>query len=177
MNTEFPTREQIKKDAEQPKIATYQEYLIEQIKNIDLSNIDYTNVNFEELQRETIKSKIYFWTRVYISNEINIQPDDDVSITYTYSGEKLMTKFICYSKKGVISDNNTIIQFDNEDDKKVLCLMVDEDKINNDSEDIRFIRRLFKNSKYFSYEILRRADLVIKNETQNYIIEYYDIDF
>jgi hypothetical protein len=177
MNTDFPTREEIKKEFETPKLNTHYDYLAEQIKQLELDKFNFENVDYDKIEHISEKSKIYFWIRVYLSNEIDIEPGDDVTITYTYSNEKLNTKFICYSKKGVVSNNNTIIQFDNEDDTKVLCLMVDKDKIDYDSEDIPFIRSLFKESKFFTYQMLRRADLVIKNETQNYNIEYYDIDF
>jgi hypothetical protein len=71
-------------------------------------------------------------------------PNDTIRITYLNSGEFLDTKFICYQKKGTERDmEQNIINYNTEDDEKVLCLMVDSDKINYDNADIPFIKTLF----------------------------------
>lgn len=151
--------------------------LIDIIKEIDTSKIvdstedDVTTKILEE-------QKTYFWIRIFLNDEENnIEIGDDVSIKYEPSGEELLTKFVSFGKVGLDSDQGEQMKYyDAEDDKRVLCLMVDESKI-NDNDNIPFIRTLFKNGRYFEYQIIRRNELLFINKRNNVVFEYYDCSF
>ena len=55
--------------------------------------------------------------------------------------------------------------------------MVNEEKINYDSEDILYIRKLFKIGRYYEYELLKRSELILTNKRTEETLEYYDIEF
>ena len=164
----FPDRNEIKK--------SYVDDIVEQAKLLDLEKIEYSNVDFKPRNQIVEKQKVYFWIRVYLHEEVNIEPNTDVTIKYLPSGETLTTKFICYAKKGTEKNQaENVINFNPEEDTKIWCLMVDADKIDNHSQDIPFIRTLFRISRWYSPQILRLAELEISfNDTPIY---YYDIDF
>ncbi len=124
------------------------------------------------------EQKVYFWIRLYISDEdSNIEVGDDISIQWSPSGEELVTKFICYGKRGLQKDhNNQVINYESEDDKKVLCLMVDE-RVVNFSNEIPFIRTLFKTGRYYEYQLVKRNELLFVNKRNGVILDYYDCDF
>jgi hypothetical protein len=152
--------------------------LVEQIKKIDSEEVSDKiddSVDVSEIE----KQKIYIWLRVYLKSEISdIKEGDDFKIEYTPSGEKLISKFIAYGKKNSIkdADDYTQIQVNTEDDNKVLCLMVDENEIQN-GENIPFIRTLFKTSRHFEYQVYKREQLTITNIRTNEILDYIDCDF
>lgn len=156
---------------------TYFDSLIEQAKSIDVDKTDWSNSDFKPRSEIVEKQKVYFWIRLYTSEESNLTPDQDVTIEYRLSGEVLTTRFICFAKKGLEKDlNHLVVNYNSEDDNKILCLMIDADKINKDSEDIPLIRTLFKVGRYFSPQILRKGDLIVR-DSQGNEIEYFDIDF
>jgi hypothetical protein len=164
----FPDRKEIKK--------TYVDNIIEQAKLIDVEKIDDTKSEFKPRNQIIEEQKVYFWIRVYLHDEVSIEPNTDVTITYRESGEKLTTKFICYAKKGAEKNQDeNVINYNPDEDKKVWCLMIDADRIDKNSQDIPFIRSLFRISRWYSPQILRLIDLDISyNDTS---ISYYDIDF
>jgi len=164
----FPDRKEIKK--------TYVDNIIEQAKLIDVEKIDYTNSDFKPRNQIIEEQKVYFWIRVYLHDEVSIDPNTDVTLTYLGSGEKLITKFICYAKKGAEKNQDeNVINYNPDEDKKVWCIMIDSNRIDNNSQDIPFIRSLFRISRWYSPQILRLSDLDISyNDTS---ISYYDIDF
>lgn len=165
----FPDRKEISKQ-------TYINQIVEQAKEIDVDKIDFNGGNFKPRSEIVEKQKVFFWIRVYLNQEISIEPNTDVKLTYLESGESLITKFITYAKKGTERNlNEMVINYNPEDDTKVLCLMIDSDRIDNNSNDIPFIRSLFRISRWYSPQILRLSDLQISvNDTP---LEYYDIDF
>jgi hypothetical protein len=124
------------------------------------------------------EQKIYFWIRLYLSEEdLNIQVGDDITISYEPSGEELVTKFICYGKSGLERDHNDeVINYNPEDDKKILCLMVDENHVNY-SQEIPFIRTLFKTGRHYEYQLMRRDELIFINKRNGIILDYFDCDF
>ena len=70
----------------------------------------------------------------------NIQIGDDIAIHWTPSGEELVTKFICYGKQGLERDHNDeVINYNPEDDKKVLCFMVDIELLKSESMFYSFV--------------------------------------
>ncbi|MCK9477558.1 MAG: hypothetical protein M0R46_16710 [Candidatus Muirbacterium halophilum] len=152
--------------------------LIRAIKEIDTDNIKELDDDSPELittSKIIEKQKVYLWIRLYLKTEININIGDVVTLTYTPSGEKLDTIFSSYGKKGNNENHdNEIIDYDPEDDKKILCLMIDEDTI-KDNSDIPFIRTLFKNSKHYEYQLVKRDELIFKSGEM--IINYYDVDY
>jgi hypothetical protein len=156
----------------------YQEHLIDQIKEIDVTKIKEDG-DFEVRTKIVEGQKVYFWIRVYLKEEDNsLSPNDDISIRYAITGEILNVKFICYNKSILTQDHDpNVVNYNPEDDRKVLCLMVDSERINKDSEDIPFIRTLFKIGRHYEYQLLKREDLEIVIEKNGQILDYFDIDF
>ena len=154
--------------------------LLEAIKKIDTSNLsdenpDYVNpINSKVLEEQ----KVYFWIRLYLKDELSdVKPGDDFEICYIKSGETLVTKFVAFGKKNLNRDlDNVIVNYDPEDDKKCLCLMVDEDEMKT-SQKIPFIRTLFKTSPYFQFQVYRREELLFSNLRTGVICDYSDCDF
>ena len=170
MNNTFPERNQIIRQS-------YIDNIVEQAKSVDLEKVDYGNVDFKPRSEITEKQKVFFWIRLYLNDEIDIKVDTDVNIQYVVSGETLVTKFICYAKKGISKDmDEQVINYNPEDDKRILCLMIDADRIDNKSDDIPFIRTLFRIGKYYEAQILRNSDLLITDSSGNKL-EFFDIDF
>ncbi len=182
MNTNFPSREDIKKKTSDNNL-NYQERLIKSIQNVDIDNLDFENSDYSIKNGVTEKQKVYFWIRLYLSKEDDFEPNDDIIIKYNYSssGEELSTKFICYAKLGAENSAETVVDelvgYTPEDNKKVLCLMVDSERIDKDSDDIPFIRSLFRISRYYEYQLMRRDNLTFINKRTGNVLEYYDVDF
>jgi hypothetical protein len=152
--------------------------LVEQIKKIDSDELS-DNVNDEIEVSEVEKQKVYIWLRVFLKNELeDIKEGDNFKIEYLPSGEYLITKFIAFGKKNSFkdADDYTQIQAHTEDDPKVLCLMVDENEIQN-SQEIPFIRTLFKVSRHFEFQVYRREELVFTNNRTGLKIDYIDCEF
>lgn len=173
----FPDRKDIRKSGSD---LGYRDSIVEQIKSIDVENVDFTNNGgFRPRAKIVEGQKIYFWIRVYLSEEDNVLvANDDISIRYVHSGEILETKFICYAKSNLTKDHDpNVVNYNPEDDKKVLCLMVDSERINKNSDDIPFIRTLFKIGNYYDYQLLKREELELVIKKSGEIIDYFDIDF
>jgi hypothetical protein len=151
--------------------------LVEQIKTIDTEVIKDWDSNTDPGMKVIEEQKVYVWVRLYLKEEANVETGDDVVITYTPSGEKLETKFICYGKSDLGKDHDDeIVNFNAEDNKKVLCLMVDQDKINKGT-DIPFIRTLFKTGIHYQYQLVRRDELLFINSRTGETLEYFDCDY
>lgn len=155
----------------------YRDTLIEQIKGIDTTDLS-DNVSDAAINKVIEEQKVFFWIRLYIKDEEpNIEIGDNIIIHYTPSGEKVKTKFICYGKQGLDKDSGEIVtHYNTEDDKKVLCLMIDEKTVNF-SEEIPFIRTLFKTGRHYEYQLVRRDELQFLIEKNNIILDYYDTSF
>jgi hypothetical protein len=153
------------------------EQLLQQVKDIDTTNLsdDVSDlVNTIVLEEQ----KIYFWTRLYLRDENpNVEIGDDISIVYTPSGEKLQTKFICFEKTGLGQDQaDDVTSYNTEDNKKVLCLMIDTNLVNN-SEEIPFIRTLFKTGYHYEYQLTKRDELLFILDKSSIVLDYFDVDF
>lgn len=167
----FPDRKEL------AKRRSYRDSIIETAKNIDVEKIDYKNVDFGPQNKIIEEQKVYFWIRVYLKEEIDVEPNTDITITYLPTEESLVAKFICYAKKGHEKDRQQdVVNYNPEDDKRILCLMVDADRIDKKSEDIPFIRSLFKISRWYSPQILRLSEFKI-TDTSEREFEFYEIDF
>ena len=150
--------------------------LVEQIKTIDTEVVKDWDKNTNPDMKVLEEQKVYIWIRLYLKEESDIEIGDDIIMVYKPSGEKLETKFICFGKEGMEKDNDGLVNWNSEDNKKVLCLMVDQDKINNGT-DIPFIRTLFKTGIHYEYQLLKRDDLVFLNERTKETLEYFDCDY
>lgn len=155
---------------------TLYEFVQEQLMEVDTT--DLTDDVSDEVITDITPEVVYFWTRLYLKDENpNIEIGDIVNITYTPSGEKLKTQFFAYGKTGLDRNHDDeLINFNAEDDKKVLCLMVEE-KVVNESEDIPFIRTLFKLGRHYEYQLVKRDELQFVVERNGVILDYFDSDF
>ena len=119
------------------------------------------------------KQKTYLWIRLYLNNEVELTPNDTVTISYDI--ETLNTKFVCYAKKGSDRDEGEFISnYNPEDDKKVLCLMVDFGDLESNNF-ISTIRSLFKNTIWYRYNLLKRDELIFSHNGKQ--LSYYDTEF
>ena len=151
--------------------------LVEQIKTIDTEVVKDWNKNTDPDMKILEEQKVYIWIRLYLKEESDVEIGDDIFMTYTPSGEKLNTKFICYGKINMDKDHNDeIVNYNTEDDKKVLCLMVDQDTINK-GIDIPFIRTLFKSSIHYQYQLMRREELLFINNRTGETLDYFNCDY
>lgn len=150
--------------------------IIESIRSIDDSNIKYDD-NYDVSVNIIEKQRVYLWIRLYLKEEISdINVGDDFEIKYLLNDDKIIAKFIAYGKKNLNRDlDNMIINYDPEDNKKCLCLMVDEEDISSDKT--KFIRTLFKTSKFYQFQVYRRSDLVFTNIRTDSIVDYIECDF
>lgn len=175
LNGGFPDRKNIKKVN-----MGYRDSIIEDIKSIDVDKVNFNNNGGFKPRTKIVESqKIYFWIRVYLSEEDRILlPNDGISIKYVESGEVLEAKFICYAKSNLNKDHDPdVVSYNPEEDKKVLCLMVDSERIDKNSDDIPFIRTLFKIGRYYEYQVVKREDLELIVDKSGQKLEYFDIDF
>lgn len=156
----------------------YLELISNELSKIDTANAEKWTYDENPSVKIVDEQKVYFWIRLYISEESpNIEIGDDIIIHWEPSGEELVTKFICYGKKGLERDyNDQVVNYNTEDDHKVLCLMVDE-RVINFSEEIPFIRTLFKTGRHYEYQLVKRTDLLFINKRNGLVIDYYDCDF
>lgn len=127
----------------------------------------------------TDPQKVYFWIRLFVEDEeLDILPNDELLMKYKWApDEELTVKFVCYGKKGLAHDHDSeIVNYNPEDDKKTLCLLVDSDVVNH-SDNIPFLRKLFRSSFYFEEEIIKREDMTFTNQRTGLDVIYFDADF
>ena len=155
---------------------TLYEFVQEQLKDLDTT--DLSDDVSQDPEVEITPEKVYFWTRVYMKEENpNIEIGDYITIKYLPSGEELKTQFITYAKDGLEKDHDDeLTSYNAEDNKKILCLMVDEKEI-NEREDIPFIRTLFKLGHHYEYNVMRRDELIFTNVRNGVLIEWFECDF
>jgi len=155
----------------------YLDNIVELIRTIDTTELT-DSVDQTAVSKVTEEQKVYFWIRLYLKDEnINAQIGDDISINWKLSGEKLITKFICYGKTGLSKDHqDEMTNYNPEDDKKCLCLMIDS-KMVNFNNDIPFIRTLFKTGYHYEYQLVKREDLQFIIDKNSVILDYFECDF
>lgn len=166
----------------------YREQLLESIRKIDTDGLS-DEVDQTSSLKVVEEQKVYFWIRLYLKEEdLNLEIGDDIVITYDPLAslgkeivsdykEELVTKFVCYSKKGLDRNHDDeLVNYSNEDDNKIICLMVDE-RVVNFGEGINFIRTLFKTGRHYEYQLVRRDELLFINKRNGIILDYYDCDF
>jgi hypothetical protein len=174
-DTIFPDRKDLKKIFSNEKVI-YND-IVEQAKKIELDKVNFETEDFKPRADITQKQRVFLWVRFYLKNEIELEPNTTIFIHYTPLKEKLETKFICYAKKGLDRDHqDEVVNYTDEDDKRVLCVMIDEDRINKNNEDIDFLKRLFKLGRFFEPIIYHRNELQLTTEKGD-LLDYFDIDF
>lgn len=177
-NSPFPDRKELNKNLSSIKIETKSDYDLfpdrkelfsKQMQDDDGFSRDLS-VKYLEEQKE------FLWTRVYLKEELDINNDEMLKIKYLPTNEELSIKFICYNKKGLDKNADVdLVNYTNEDDRKVLCLQSDLNRIDKESDDIRFIRTLFKKSIWFEYQIFKKDDLIVTHNDKQ--LDYIFIDF
>lgn len=125
------------------------------------------------------EQKEFIWTRVYLNDEDDtLREGDTVYIKYNISGEILETTFGAYNKKNTLVDidnDGVVTNYVTEDDRKCICLAVDINFINKLDNGIPYLRQLFKQSKFFTNELIRISEIDIYTDSKKF--EYYSIDF
>jgi hypothetical protein len=174
-NEIFPDRKSLKKTLSEDNVL-YND-IVEQAKSLDLGKVKFDDEDFKPRTEIKQKQKVYFWVRVYLKEEIQINPDTDVNIIWKPNDEKIVSKFICFAKKGLDKDlEDQVVNYSEEDDRRVLCLMVDEERINIHNSDIPFLKTLFKIGRFYQNQVFRKEDLVVTDNNGNEL-DYFDIDF
>ena len=151
--------------------------LVEKIKTIDTEEVkDWSSIRTTS-SSVIEEQKVYIWIRLYLKEESDVESGDNILMTYKTSGEKLSTIFVWYDKRGIMKDHDEeIVNYNGEEDRKVLCLMVNQDHINKNT-DIPFIRTLFKTGIHYEYQLVRRDELLFINSRTGEILDYFDCDF
>jgi hypothetical protein len=151
--------------------------LVEQIRTIDTGVVKDWDSNIDPGMKVVEEQKVYIWIRLYLKEESNVQIGDDIFMTYKPSGEKLSTIFVCYGKTDLGKDHeDEMVNYNPEDDKKVLCLMVNQDTINR-GIGIPFIKTLFKTSIHYQEQLMKRSDLLFINSRNGETLDYFDCDY
>lgn len=151
---------------------------MENLENTKLSFIDEFIQKFaNSIQREVLEEqKQYHWIRLYMNDELEIDPMAKVKMVYVPTSEEFELVFTSYNKKKSEQDKGpSLVEYVAEDDKKVLSLLYNLDDVEN-SEKYPKITTLFTRSKNFEFNLLRRDDLVFKLQDGTEIA-YYDIEF
>lgn len=150
--------------------------IINNLRSVDIDLINNWDISTKSEVIE--KQKTFFWVRLYLREEnTELKIGDEIIIKYSLSGEELNTKFVYYDKNVLNLDHdNEIINYVGDDNKKVLCLLVDESNINY-NDNIPFLRKLFKNSIHYEYQLMKRDELIFINKRTEEILDYYDCDF
>lgn len=156
---------------------SYVDSLVESIKSIDTTNLS-DDVDNDTQSKVVEEQKIYFWIRLYLNEENpNVEIGDDITIQWTPTGEELKTKFAAYGKAGLERNHeDQVTNYNPDDDKRVLCLMIDT-KMVNFNDEIPFIRTLFKTGYHYEYQLVKRDELIFINDKNGMILDYYDCDF
>ena len=170
-NIYFPDRKSIVKSE------THLQNIVEEAKKIDVEKVNFEGEDFQPHTKIIQKQKVYFWIRVYLKEEMDIKPETKVIIQYLNGKEELETYFMYFGKKGLERNKDgEIVNFNPEDDKKVLCLLVDAQRIDYDNDDIPYIKTLSPLSKHYKPQYFRKFDFNILMEDRTEL-DFYDIEF
>jgi hypothetical protein len=178
MDMDFPSRKDILESRKRDRAsASYLDAVVDQVKSIDIEKVDFENSDFKPRQRIVEKQRVYRWTRVFVKDEVaDLVVNDVYNIMHLPTGEIMECQFICFAKKGLAKDSDgSIVSYDGEEDKKILCLMIDTDLLGKDS--VRTISSLFPNTPYYEYNLMRRDELVFENKRTGERLDYFDVQF
>lgn len=178
MEMDFPSRKEILESRRRPQEApSYLDGVVQQVKSIDIDGVDFEKSDYKPKQRVVEKQRVYRWTRVFLKDEVvDIQASDPYHLVHVPTGEILECSFVCYAKRGLSKDSEgNIVAYEGEDDRKVLCLMIDTDLLGK--EGVRLISSLFPNTPYYEYNLMRRDELVFENQRTGERLDYFDVQF
>ncbi|NBP56486.1 hypothetical protein EBU71_08135 [bacterium] len=177
----FPSRKSLVNAAKAPtgENLGYMEKLVEDAKKIDLDRIDFSNEgNFKPRHKVVEKQKEYFWVRVYLGTEFEMNQEDTVVMKDLLYDEELSTKFMFWGKKYQKNlQGENITQYDSEEDKRCAILMIDSQRVNLKSDDIPYIRTLFPLSRWFRPNYIKMNDLEFLHKRSGEKLDHYRIDF
>ncbi len=167
----FPDRKSIRKSD------VHLDNIVENVKKIDLEKVNFEGEDFQPQSRIIQKQKVYFWIRVYLKEELDIKTETKVIIKYLDGKEQLETQFMYFGKKGLERNNEgQIINFNPEDDKRILCLLIDSDRIDFNNEEIPYMKTLSPLSKHYKPQYFRKFDFSVFIE-EDQEIDFYDLEF
>ena len=171
----FPSRQSIQDDNNK---TDYRKSLLEQLEN-SIANTDPKNWTDEPDVKiiQTEKQKVYVWIRIYLNEEDDILKSGDIlTMTHVPTNEEVEIIFGSYEKEGLNKNNDDeVINYISKNDKKILCCMIDSERINKDSDDIPTLRTFFRNSRYYTENIYMKSDIQISKGDKKYI--YNSISF
>lgn len=175
---DFPKRNELKDSIQTTNNDDYQVGLVDQLNSFltdsDPSKwVDEPDVKIKQL----LEQKEFFWVRLYLNEEDSkLEKGDKIIMTHTPTNEKIDMIFGSYEKEGLNRDNgDSVIGYVSDDDKKILCCMVDVARVNKNSEDIPTLRTFFRNSRYYTENLFLKTDIIIESESEKY--EYSSISF
>jgi hypothetical protein len=177
---DFPDRSEIKKRFEKVSVETsdYQTDLLNKLQGIvEKADVEkWGDVPDIKIQ-QTEKQKEYFWIRIYLKEEDDkLNKGDIVTLTHTPTNEKIDMIFGAYEKEGLNRDyTDEVINYSTKDDKKILCCMIDLDRVNKESDDIPKLRTFFRNSRYYEENLFFKTDIKVESGDKEY--EYSSISF
>lgn len=178
MDNNFPPREHLKDSIANTNNGSYQESLLSQLESAVESSDSNKWTDEPDIKITQIESqKEYVWIRVYLYDEDTILKSGDImKIRYVPRNEELEVVFGAYEKVGINKDNeDEVINYVTDNDRTILCCMVDTTRINKDSDDIPMLRTFFRSSRYYTENLFRKTDLEISMGDTMY--EYSSISF
>jgi len=170
---EFPERKEINKNS-----VDYQTKILDQmLKAVENANPAEWTDDPSIKNVEVEKQKEYFWIRIYLKEEDNdLEQGDIITMTYVPTNEKIEMIFGSYEKEGLNRDHNDeVINYVSDDDKKILCCMIDLERINKNSDDIPTLRTFFKNSRYYQENLFLKDEIKIESDNKKY--DYSSLSF
>lgn len=172
----FPKRSELKDPIQNS--GGYQVGIVEQLNGF-LNNSDPTKwVDEPDIKIKQIEEqKEFFWIRIYLNDEDSkLEKGETLTMTHTPTNEKIEMIFGAYEKEGLNRDNgDSVIGYVSDDDKKILCCMVDISRVNKNSDDIPTLRTFFRNSRYYTENLFLKTDIKIESKSDKY--EYSSISF
>ena len=125
------------------------------------------------------ESKVYTWTRLYIRDEVDIKSGEHIRIKHTPTKEYIDLEFSSFEKKGFNRNENgeIIINYESEEDKKILCLLVDMSFINKSDNNIPFLRSIFRGSDYYEEHVIRMMDFKFTHLEKETELDCYSVKF
>lgn len=175
---DFPKRSELKNSIQNNNNTDYQVGLVDKLNEFLTSSDPTKWVDEPDVKiNQVLEQKEFFWVRLYLNEEDSkLETGDIITMTHTPTNEKIEMIFGAYEKEGLNRDNgDSVIGYVSDDDKKVLCCMVDVTRVNKNSEDIPTLRTFFRNSRYFSENLFLKTDITIESENDKY--EYSSISF
>ncbi len=163
LEADFPSRKNLRENS-----------ILDQIRELDASlGVNERKVEVNITQKQTV----YAYIRIYLNDEDDtLKSGDKVWLGYPQGEEVFETTFVSYGKDvGKKRDQDELVDYVPEDNTKVLCLMFNVEQVNTNSDNIPFIRSLFKVGRYFEYQLFRYDEFTVKSEAKT--VEFFDIDF